>query len=112
MMKDMLKLFPLSQVIIPDFNLISDEYITHINGHNKGDVITITYSSYMQSKYPSQRYISALSLPSIIEDIIHKYMEISYNTCTVCGAPATQWTRGYLASFCNDCYDRVGYKLN
>lgn len=70
--KDMLKLFPLSQVIIPDFNLISDEYITHINGHNKGDVITITYSSYMQSKYPSQRYISALSLPSIIEDIIHK----------------------------------------
>ena len=51
-------------------------------------------------------------LTSVVEDIIHKYMEISYNTCTVCGAPATQWTRGYLVSFCNDCYDRVGYKLN
>lgn len=70
--KKMQELFPSSTLIIPDFNLISNEYITHINNHNKGDVITITYSSYMQSKYPSQRYISALSLPSIIEDIIHK----------------------------------------
>ena len=48
-------------------------------------------------------------LTSIIENIIYKYMEISYNTCTVCGAPATKWTRGYLASYCDNCYDRIGY---
>lgn len=49
-------------------------------------------------------------LCDVIENIISKYATISYNTCTVCGAPATKWTNGYLASFCNDCYDRFGYK--
>lgn len=44
-------------------------------------------------------------LYGIIESIIDKYGTISYNTCTVCGAPATKWTRGYLASYCDLCYD-------
>ena len=48
-------------------------------------------------------------LYSIIESIIDKYAQISYNTCTVCGAPATKWTRGYLASYCDVCYDGIGY---
>lgn len=49
-------------------------------------------------------------LYDVIEGIISKYATISYNTCTVCGAPATKWTSGYLVSYCDDCYRRVGYK--
>lgn len=42
-----------------------------------------------------------------IEDIISKYAEISYNTCVVCGKPATQYTQGgWYQGYCADCYER------
>lgn len=43
-----------------------------------------------------------------IDEIIEKYEEISYNTCTACGKPATKWTKhGWFASFCGNCYERM-----
>ena len=42
-----------------------------------------------------------------IENILSKYAEISYNTCTVCGKPATKWTNGWIAGYCDSCYERM-----
>ena len=41
-----------------------------------------------------------------IENILRTYAEISYYTCVVCGKPATEWTRGWIAGYCADCYER------
>ena len=42
-----------------------------------------------------------------IEAVINKYAEISYNTCVVCGKPATEYTKGgWLQGYCSDCYSR------
>lgn len=68
---------------------------------------------YWEDKdYTNEEADELNKLCDVIEDVVSKYSVISYNTCTVCGTPATKWTRGYLASFCNDCYDRVGYRLD
>ena len=35
--------------------------------------------------------------------IIHKYEDISWNTCIKCGKPATYTSRGWIAPYCHDC---------
>ena len=37
--------------------------------------------------------------------ILDKYTNMSQYVCTVCGKPATKETHGYVASFCDKCYD-------
>lgn len=41
---------------------------------------------------------------SVVEDIIDKYSMMAGYVCTVCGKPATFETRGYIASYCDDCW--------
>ena len=41
---------------------------------------------------------------SVVEDIIDKYSMMAKYVCTVCGKPATFETRGYIASYCDDCW--------
>jgi hypothetical protein len=41
---------------------------------------------------------------SEVEVILQKYEYISEFICTKCGKPAAFETRGYIASFCNDCW--------
>ncbi len=42
--------------------------------------------------------------PKEVQDIIDKYEYISQFVCQKCGKPATKETRGWLASFCDTCY--------
>ena len=35
--------------------------------------------------------------------IIHKYEDISWNTCIKCGKPATYTSRGWISPYCHDC---------
>ena len=87
----------------------------HVNdfiiGQMKEKYNQVVLHWYWEDKdYTDEEAKGLNKLYNVIEDIINKYAAISYNTCTVCGAPATRWTNGYLASFCDECYERVGYK--
>lgn len=41
-----------------------------------------------------------------VHDIIRKYEDISWNTCLVCGKPATKITSGWISPYCDDCYPK------
>ena len=38
-----------------------------------------------------------------IQDIIHKYEDISAHTCIDCGKPATKMSTGWICPYCDDC---------
>lgn len=42
--------------------------------------------------------------PETVYDIVTKYEYMSQFVCQKCGRPATKETRGWLASFCDTCY--------
>jgi hypothetical protein len=42
----------------------------------------------------------------IIKSIVEKYVDISENTCVVCGKPATHMTTGYIMPLCDNCEDK------
>ena len=41
-----------------------------------------------------------------VQDIISKYEDISWDTCLVCGKPATKITSGWISPYCDDCYPK------
>jgi hypothetical protein len=44
------------------------------------------------------------------QKIIDKYEHMAMYICTVCGKPATLETNGYIASYCDECYNKLQYK--
>ena len=46
------------------------------------------------------------NLIPVVQDIIKKYVEISKNTCIVCGKAATHMTTGYIVPLCDNCEDK------
>jgi hypothetical protein len=42
--------------------------------------------------------------PEKVHEIIDKYTMMAGYICTNCGKPATFETRGYIASYCDDCF--------
>ena len=40
-----------------------------------------------------------------VQDIIHKYEDLSARTCIQCGKPATRITTGWIAPYCDECID-------
>ena len=46
-------------------------------------------------------------LYDVIENILRKYADISYKTCTICGAQATKYTNTWITGFCDNCYERT-----
>ena len=42
--------------------------------------------------------------PEEVRDILGKYSVMASYVCTVCGKPATYEAKGYIASFCDDCW--------
>lgn len=42
-----------------------------------------------------------------IESIIDKYTEISYHTCSRCGAKATRYSKGWVIPFCEECFNKM-----
>lgn len=67
----------------------------------------VLHWSWADRDYTDDETKKMNQLYDAIEDILRKYAEISYNTCTVCGKPATKWTSGWLASFCDSCYEEM-----
>ena len=47
-----------------------------------------------------------------VHKILHKYEEISWNTCIMCGKPATKITAGWISPYCDDCFpkDHLAYE--
>lgn len=41
-----------------------------------------------------------------VQDIISKYENISWNTCIMCGKPATKITAGWISPYCDDCFPK------
>ena len=39
-------------------------------------------------------------------NIIHKYEELSWNTCIKCGKPATYTSKGWINPYCDDCVNK------
>ena len=42
-----------------------------------------------------------------VEDIIDKYKYMAFYVCTKCGKPAKGLTSGYIASFCEECWQHI-----
>ena len=63
------------------------------------------YWGWSDRDYTDEECKEINNLYDAIEDILRKYAEISYNTCTVCGKPATKWSKsGWIAAFCDEHY--------
>lgn len=41
-----------------------------------------------------------------VQDIISKYEDISWNTCLVCGKPATKISGKWISPYCDDCFPK------
>ena len=64
------------------------------------------YWHWADIEYTEDELKEMYTLSDAIENILLKYEKISYNTCTICGKPATKWTNGWIASYCDSCYER------
>ena len=41
-----------------------------------------------------------------VRDVLSKYEDISWNTCIMCGKPATKITAGWISPYCDDCFPK------
>lgn len=77
----------------------------------KEGVMDDFYFIQVKEKYNFLRCYSNGAASQEVEDIIAKYEHMAYYICCECGKPATYETRGYLASYCEDCWkDLVRHK--
>jgi hypothetical protein len=66
--------------------------------------LTVYWNFPDKDYYTDEDYADLEELVPIIKDIINKYVEISKNTCAVCGKPATYMTDwGWIAPMCDSC---------
>lgn len=56
--------------------------------------------------YTEKDNMDLKELVPVIQNIVKKYVDISENTCIVCGKTATHMTTGYIAPLCDSCEDR------
>ena len=64
----------------------------------------------VKEKYNSMRCYHA-GAPEEVCDILDKYEQMARYICTNCGKPATYETQGYIASFCENCYNGLRHQL-
>lgn len=65
------------------------------------------YWDWADKDYIDEESKEMNAINDMIDNIIRKYDEISYNTCVVCGKPATKYTKsGWLQGYCSECYER------
>lgn len=48
--------------------------------------------------------------PDAVEETIAKYREMAHLICTKCGNIATYVTKGYIASYCEDCFKNIKHR--
>jgi hypothetical protein len=65
------------------------------------------YFIQVKEKYNELRCYSNGAASSKVEVILQKYEYLSRFVCTECGNPATYETRGYIASYCEDCWKDI-----
>lgn len=63
--------------------------------------------SQIKEKYNSMRCYH-FGAPQEVEDILSKYEMMAGYVCTRCGKPAVYESKGYIASYCADCWQKVG----
>lgn len=84
---------------------LGDHVNDFIIGQLKEKYNQVVLHWYWEDKeYTDEEAEKLNKLCAIIDNIIDKYAQISYNTCTICGKPASKWTSGWITSFCNECY--------
>ena len=72
--------------------------------------------------YTSDDVVRLIKIEQKIENIINKYIDISQNTCYICGEKSTHMTEGWIMPICdrcdhnvkrgNSCSQYKGYKLH
>lgn len=65
--------------------------------------------SQVKEKYNTLRCYH-FGAPKSVDEIIRKYEIMAKYVCTKCGKPATIETQGYIASYCDDCYNKLRFK--
>lgn len=77
----------------------------------KEDAMDDFYFLQVKEKYNELVCYSNGATSLEVEEILQKYKYLSRYVCTKCGRPADYETRGYLASYCMDCWkDRVRHE--
>ena len=68
----------------------------------------------VKEKYGGLRWYD-YGVPGTIYDeysaLMHKYEDLSYKTCCVCGAPATKISIGWICPFCDKCAEGFNDKF-
>ena len=67
----------------------------------------VLYWCWEDRDYTDQEMCEHNRMYRMIKRILSKYAKISYNTCIICGEHATKWSYGWIASFCNECYEEM-----
>lgn len=62
------------------------------------------YFIQVKEKYNTLRCYASQSVQEV-DEILQKYEAMAKYICTVCGKPAEYETKGYIASFCKDCWE-------
>lgn len=65
------------------------------------------YWGWVDREYTDEENEEVTTIHHKIGKILKKYAEISYNTCTVCGKPATTIVdTGWIVSYCDECSEK------
>ena len=66
------------------------------------------YVTQIKEKFGTLRFYVSISEP-VIDDIINKYEDMSFDTCEICGKNATMRTKnGWIITICTTCADAAG----
>ena len=63
--------------------------------------------SQIKEKYNTMRLYHC-GAPEAVDEILRKYEVMASYICTRCGQPATIESQGYVASYCDKCWEKVG----
>ena len=105
--------FPLMYLEIPDgWNRLFLQMCEDIKPILKKEGLLETFY-FVQVKEKYNRLICYHSgAPEEVDDIIQKYEVMASYICTKCGRPAIYETKGYIASFCEDCWKEIETKIH
>jgi len=71
----------------------------------KANLLDTFYFTQIKEKFDTMRTYTNTSTAEI-NDIMSRYEYISYYICQDCGQIATKATNGYIASFCDTCFEK------
>jgi DNA-directed RNA polymerase subunit RPC12/RpoP len=73
----------------------------------KEGVLSDFYFIQVKEKYNRLTCYHSGAPTKEVQDIIDKYSIMASYICTNCGKPATYETQGYIASYCEDCWQNI-----